>query len=134
MSPLILPVRAYSYSFYYSNPPLDVYNAARRVVENAALANAAADTARLAKLNFQESLLDYRQLAGHQKHAMLLGVWSSTYSSIGPFNEVMSLDTDRVKKRVERLRGFSYGGLAALSSSAPVAGTSRSFIHTRPGV
>lgn len=120
-----------SFIYYFLS---DVYNAARRVVEAAALANAAAEGAQLADANFNKVLLNYHQLAGHQVHSSLPGIWTSGYTLLRPLDDILSLNMPGVEKRIKRLRRHSYGGPDAPSAVAPIASGAcvRHYVGTRP--
>ena len=113
-------------------PISDIYNAARCVIEKAALANATADAARLAEVSFLESLRDYHQLAGHQVQKTFPGVWSSSYSSMVPLNDILSLDIERIERNIARLHGHSYGGRSfSVPLASPSRGLAKVIVHPR---
>lgn len=135
---------------------LDVYNAARRLVETTSLLNSANETVRKAGIAHTTALLDLQHLTMHQTSGAPDGLWSDTFESMVPIKRLRQMDTQALQDQLEELRANTYGpldlhqfpGVAAalaaadvdmdeaseLSEREPVAGPShsRGYINTRP--
>ena len=120
---------------YYHRIPhscaVDVYKTALRVVEQAGIANSAAETARLTALAYYESLDTYQQVVAYQRNTALSGSWSSTFDSMTPIDDILSLDAAQIRANIERLRRHSYGNT---SFESPIVGGShpRQFVDNQP--